>query len=48
MIDYLLTRLPRDLPSLATLLSRLDQFALARKRAITLPLVREFLQTPPQ
>lgn len=48
VIDYLLTRLPRDLPSLATLLSRLDQFALARKRAITLPLVREFLQTPPQ
>jgi DnaA family protein len=48
VIDYLLTRLPRDLPSLATLLSRLDHYALARKRAITLPLVREFLQTPPQ
>jgi DnaA-homolog protein len=48
VIDYLLTRLPRDLPSLATLLQRLDRFALARKRAITLPLVREFLQTPPQ
>ena len=48
VIDYLLTRLPRDLPSLATLLSRLDRYALARKRAITLPLVREFLQTPPQ
>jgi len=48
VIDYLLTRLPRDLPSLATLLSRLDRFALARKRAITLPLVREFLQTPPR
>jgi len=48
VIDYLLSRLPRDLPSLATLLARLDQFALARKRAITLPLVREFLQTPQQ
>lgn len=48
VIDYLLTRLPRDLPSLTTLLARLDQYALARKRAITLPLVREFLQTPPQ
>ncbi|MCG6951873.1 MAG: DnaA regulatory inactivator Hda [Betaproteobacteria bacterium] len=48
VIDYLLTRLPRDLPSLATLLERLDRYALARKRPITLPLVREFLQTPPQ
>ncbi|HSH06300.1 MAG TPA: DnaA/Hda family protein [Burkholderiales bacterium] len=46
VIDYVLSRLPRDLPSLATLLERLDRFALARKRAITLPLVREFLQTP--
>lgn len=48
VIDYLLTRLPRDLPSLATLLARLDQYALARKRSVTLPLVREFLQRPPQ
>lgn len=48
VIDYLLTRLPRDLPSLATLLQRLDRYALARKRPITLPLVREFLHTPPQ
>lgn len=48
VVDYLLTRLPRDLPSLATLLQRLDRYALGRKRPITLPLVREFLQTPPQ
>jgi len=48
VVDYLLTRLPRDLPSLATLLQRLDHYALGRKRPITLPLVREFLQTPPQ
>jgi len=48
VIDYLLTRLPRDLPSLATLLARLDRYALARKRQVTLPLVREFLQTPPR
>lgn len=48
VIDYLLTRLPRDLPSLATLLQRLDHYALARKRPVTLPLVREFLQTPSQ
>ena len=48
VVDYLLTRLPRDLPSLATLLQRLDRYALARKRPVTLPLVREFLQSPPQ
>jgi len=48
VIDYLLTRLPRDLPSLATLLARLDQYALARKRSVTLPLVREFLQSLPR
>jgi DnaA family protein len=45
VIDYLLTRLPRDLPSLAALLAQLDRYALARKRQITLPLVREFLQS---
>lgn len=48
VVDYLLTRVPRDLPSLATLLQRLDRYALGRKRPITLPLVREFLQTPPR
>jgi DnaA-homolog protein len=45
VVDYLLTRLPRDLPSLAALLAQLDRYALARKRQITLPLVREFLQS---
>lgn len=44
VIEYLLTRLPRDLPSLAALVSLLDRYALARKRQVTLPLVREFLQ----
>jgi len=48
VIEYLLTRLPRDLPSLATLIARLDQYALARQRPLTLPLVREFLQTQPR
>jgi DnaA family protein len=48
VVDYLLTRMPRDLPSLAALLARLDRYALSRKRPVTLPLVREFLQTPPQ
>ena len=44
VIEYLLTRLPRDLPSLAALVALLDRYSLARKRQITLPLVREFLQ----
>ena len=44
MIEYLLTRLPRDLPSLAAVVALLDRYSLARKRQITLPLVREFLQ----
>ena len=29
------------------MIDRLDRFALARKRAITVPLVREFLQATP-
>jgi len=48
VVDYLLTRLPRDLPSLAALLAQLDRYALARKRQITMPLVREFLQSQPR
>jgi DnaA family protein len=48
VVDYLLTRLPRDLPSLAALLAQLDRYALARKRQITLPLVRDFLQSQPR
>jgi len=48
VVEYLLTRLPRDLPSLAALLSLLDRYALARKRQVTLPLLREFLQTQPR
>lgn len=44
VIEYLLTRMPRDLPSLAALVALLDRYSLARKRQVTLPLVREFLQ----
>lgn len=40
---YLLSRLPRDLSSLRAVLERLDRHSLARKRALTLPLVREAL-----
>jgi DnaA family protein len=40
---YLLSHLPRDLGSLRGVLDRLDRHALARQRALTLPLVREAL-----
>jgi DnaA family protein len=40
---YLLTHLPRDFRSLREVLDRVDRHALARQRALTLPLVREAL-----
>src|SRR5688500_14128682 len=43
VVAYLLSRLPRDLASLHAVLERLDRHALARQRALTLPLVREAL-----
>jgi DnaA-homolog protein len=44
VVGYLLTRLPRDLPSLNGVLDALDRYSLASKRPITLPLVRETLE----
>jgi DnaA-homolog protein len=44
VVGYLLTRLPRDLPSLNSVLDALDRYALAAKRPVTLPLVREALE----
>jgi len=43
VVDYLLHRFARDLPSLMRLLDALDGYALARKRAVTVPLLREML-----
>ena len=43
VLDYLLTRFARDLKSLMHLLHRLDGFALAEKRAITVPLLKRML-----
>ncbi len=40
----LLDLLPRDLGSLAAAIAALDRFSLERKRPITLPLLREWLQ----
>ena len=47
LIPWLMTRTARDLGQLRTLIDRLDRFALARTRAHTVPLVREFLQAIP-
>ena len=43
---WLLSNFHRDLPSLLSLIEALDHFSLEKKRAITLPLLREFLQSP--
>jgi DnaA family protein len=45
VVGYLLTRLPRDLYSLKGILDRLDRHSLVRQRPLTLPLVREVLQS---
>jgi DnaA-homolog protein len=49
VLDYILARFARDLKSLMHLLHRLDGFALAEKRAVTVPLLKRMLneeQTP--
>lgn len=43
VIGYLLSHLPRDMRTLAAALDALDGFALAHKRPLTLPLVRQWL-----
>lgn len=44
LVPYMLTRLPRDMRTLVSVLDALDAFALARRRALTVPLLREWLQ----
>ena len=43
VMDHLLTRFPRDLKHLMALLDRLDGYALAEQRAITVPLLKKML-----
>ena len=43
VVSYLLTRLPRDMASLRSVMEVLDRYSLMRQRALTLPLVREAL-----
>lgn len=44
-LDYLLTHVPRDMPTLMHVLYTLDEWSLSNKRAITIPLIREWLQS---
>jgi DnaA family protein len=44
VIDYLLARVSRDLRALTALVDRIDRTALEKRRAVTVPLVREVLQ----
>jgi DnaA family protein len=43
VMDFLLTRFARDLSSLMALLSRLDRFSLAERRAVTVPLLKKMV-----
>lgn len=43
LIPYMLTHLPRDMRTLVAALDALDAYALARHRALTVPLLREWL-----
>ncbi len=44
VIDYLLTHVRRDLPTLTAILDELDRVSLELKRPVTLPLVKEALK----
>ncbi|MCV4754020.1 DnaA regulatory inactivator Hda, partial [Escherichia coli] len=41
VMSYLQTRFSRDLGSLMSMLDRLDRFALATQRAVTIPLLKQ-------
>jgi DnaA family protein len=43
MIDYLLSRARRDMPSLIAIVDALDRLSLETKRPVTLPLLRDLL-----
>ncbi len=46
VLDHLLTRFPRDLSQLMQLFDRIDDYALAEGRRVTLPLLRQMLAEP--
>lgn len=43
VLPYLMKHYPRDMQSLMAMIKRLDQYALEKKRLITLPLLKEIL-----
>ena len=45
VVGYVLTRHRRDMPSLVALLDRLDYHSMARQRRLTLPFVRDLIET---
>jgi DnaA family protein len=45
VIAYLLTHMPRDMRTLVAIVDALDDYALAARRSITVPLVREWAQS---
>jgi len=45
VLPWLLSRFYRDMPNLMALIDALDAYSLETKRAVTLPLVRELLQS---
>jgi DnaA-homolog protein len=45
LLSYLMTRLPRDLGLLTRVLDSLDQLALSQHRAVTIPLLKELLDS---
>jgi DnaA-homolog protein len=45
VLPYVMRNLPRDMGSLNAAIDALDRFALQQKRAITLPLLRTWMQT---
>jgi DnaA family protein len=46
VLEWLLYTMPRDLPTLLAAVDALDQYSLAAKRPLTLPLAREWLRSP--
>jgi DnaA family protein len=48
VMDFLLRRLARDLSHLMAVLDRIDRYALAAQRAVTVPLVRQMLAAEEQ
>ena len=46
VLKYLMTHMPRDLSTQIAILDALDGYALAAQRSITVPLIRDWAQTP--